>query len=97
MSLFRSLMTCSSPDYSDYTYVSTLANALLPGMTDRPAPSHNTQTLLGKPLSTIPFAQPSVGTDLEIVKLQLSGTRGMPVFSGLPCTPFLLNNNQILQ
>lgn len=32
------------------------------------------------------------GTGLKNVKLQLPGTNGMPILSGLPCTPFLLVN-----
>lgn len=59
--LFRSLNTKSPCACSAHAYMPILGNALFLGMSDRQAPSHITQTLLGmRPLSS-PFPQQYAG------------------------------------
>lgn len=59
--LFRSLNITSSCACSDHAYLPILGNALFLGMSDRQAPSHITQTLLGMCLLSSPFPQQYAG------------------------------------
>lgn len=76
-----------------YTY---LASVRFPGVTDRSASSHITQTVLGM---LVPSRPPSIwGTDWERATLQFLAELYTcpPMLLSLPFTPFLLNNDQVV-